>query len=280
MKLDLSSKITLNNGVKIPILGLGTWQIRGNIVEKTILWALEAGYRHIDTAWVYSNEKRIGNAIKKSGIDREDIFITTKLWNSDHGHDKPLKAIDKSLKNLDLDYLDLYLIHWPVPGNIETWKVMEKILKDGKARAIGVSNFLIHYLEQLLPEAEVIPTVNQVEFTPYLYLKDLHAYCEKNNIKIEAYSPLTRGKKFQDPKLVEIADSYNKTAAQILIRWNLQHGSIVIPKSTHKKWIVENSQVFDFNISEEDMEKLSGLNENLRVSGSTPHKKLNERFLQ
>lgn len=278
--MDITSTLTLNNGVKIPRLGFGTYQLRGQrVVEQTVKNVLEAGYRHIDTARVYSNEKHIGNAIKESGIDRKEIFITTKLWNTHHGFDKALEAIDISLMNLDLDYVDLYLIHWPVAGYLETWRALEKITEEGKARAIGVSNFLKHHLEKLLSEANIIPAVDQVEFTPYLYLKDLYNYCTKNNIIIEAYSPLTRGKKLVDPKLKEIAVKYNKTPAQILIRWGLQQDIIPLPKSRQPKWIVENTQVFDFTISDEDMNRLKNFNENLRFSGSSIHEKLNQKYL-
>lgn len=281
IKLDITSTLTLNNGVKIPRLGFGTYRLWGQqTVRRTLKYALEAGYRHIDTARAYGNEKHIGKVIKESGIDREEIFITTKLWNTNHGYDKALKAIDLSLKSLNLDYVDLYLIHWPVDGYRESWKALEKIWEDGKAQAIGVSNFMIHHLEKLISEANIIPAVDQVEFTPYLYLKDLYNYCMNNNIIIEAYSPLTRGSKLNDPKLREIAEKYNKTTAQLLIRWGLQQDLISIPKSKHKKWIVENTQVFDFDISDEDMNKLKGFHENLRMSGSRVHEELNKKYLQ
>ncbi|MFX0052469.1 MAG: aldo/keto reductase [Candidatus Hodarchaeota archaeon] len=279
--MDITSTLTLNNGVKIPRLGFGTYRLWGQqTVRRTLKYALEAGYRHIDTARAYGNEKHIGKVIKESGIDREEIFITTKLWNTNHGYDKALKAIDLSLKSLNLDYVDLYLIHWPVAGYRESWKALEKIWEDGKAQAIGVSNFMIHHLEKLISEANIIPAVDQVEFTPYLYLKDLYNYCMNNNIIIEAYSPLTRGSKLNDPKLREIAEKYNKTTAQLLIRWGLQQDLISIPKSKHKKWIVENTQVFDFDISDEDMNKLKGFHENLRMSGSRVHEELNKKYLQ
>jgi diketogulonate reductase-like aldo/keto reductase len=280
MKMDISSTLTLNNGVKIPRLGFGTYQVRGQrVVERIMKNVLEAGYRHIDTAWVYTNERYIGKAIKESGIDREEIFITTKLWNTHHSFETAFKAIDMSLKNLNLDYVDLYLIHWPVAGYIETWKALEQIREDGKARAIGVSNFMIHHLVKLISETKIIPAIDQVEFTPYLYLKNLYDYCVKNKIIIEAYSPLTRGKKLEDPKLKKIAEKYDKTTAQILVRWGLQQNIITLPKSKHNKWIIENSQVFDFNISEEDMKRLKNFNENLRFSGSSIYKKLNREYL-
>lgn len=275
MKLTFGSKSRLNNGVEIPILGFGTLRIRGEDVQNAVLWALEAGYRHVDTAKAYENESDVGKGFKRSGLPRDEVFITTKLWNDDHGYNNALKAIDRSLKNLELDWVDLYLVHWPVSGRrVETWKAMERILKDGKARAIGVSNFTIRHLEELLAEADVVPTVNQIEFTPYLYQKELQDYCEGKDIKIEAWSPLTRGIKLGDPKLVEIANHYGKTPAQILIRWNLQHGTIAIPKSVRKERIIENSRVFDFSISDKDMKRLDGFNENLRTSGWDPYSDL------
>ncbi|MFW9902803.1 MAG: aldo/keto reductase [Candidatus Thorarchaeota archaeon] len=278
--MDITSTLTLNNGVQIPRLGFGTYQVRGlQVVMRVIKDVLRAGYQHIDTARVYSNEKHIGNAIKESGIDREEIFITTKLWNTHHGYEKAFEAIDISLMNLNLDYVDLYLIHWPVTGYLETWRALEKLLEEGKARAIGVSNFMRHHLENLISEADIIPAVDQVEFTPYLYLKDLYDYCREKRIIIEAYSPLTRGKKLDDPRLLEIAKKYNKTPAQILIRWGLQLDLVSLPKSKHLRWIIENSQIFDFNISDEDMNRLGTFNENFRTSGSSIHEKLNKKYL-
>lgn len=277
--MDISSEITLNNGVKIPILGLGTWQSRGEQSEKAVTWALEAGYRHIDTAMAYVNEKWIGKAIKKSRIERDELFITTKLWIWDFEPIKALKAINLSLEKLKLNYIDLYLVHWPAEGYLDIWKTMEQILAEGKTRAIGVSNFMVHHLDRIMSNANIIPAVNQVEFTPYHYNKELLDFCKKYEIKIEAYSPLTRGLKFDDPKLVKIATRYSKTAAQVLIRWGLQLGLIEIPKSTNKNHIIENSSVFDFKLSKADMNKLCSLNENLRVPGSKKHHELAEKYL-
>lgn len=271
MVLNLDSKIKLNNGVDIPILGLGTWLSKGNDAEQSVVWALEYGYRHIDTASFYGNEAQIGSGIKKSGIDRDEIFITTKLWTSDCGYDNALKSIDKSLDLLDLKYIDLYLIHWPVSGKrIDTWKAMEKILKDGKARSIGISNFNERHLVELLIGADEFPAINQFEITPYLFKKDLMGVCKSNKVQVEAYSPLTRAAKLNDGKLVKIATKYNKSTAQLLIRWGLQHGMISIPKSSNKDRILENSQVFDFEISEEDMLKLNNFHENYRVTDWDP----------
>lgn len=272
MKLDLESKIELNNWVEVPALGLGTLRATGESVQNAIVWALEAGYRHIDTAKAYGNERDVGIGVKRSGLPRDEVFITTKLWNDDHGYDNTLAAIDRSLKNLGVDFVDLYLVHWPVSGRrVETWKAMEKILAEGKAHAIGVSNFTIRHIEELLAETEVVPAVNQIEFTPYLYQKELQEYCEGKGIKIEAWSPLTSTVKLKDPKLVTIAAKYGRSPAQLLIRWSLQQEAIVIPKSVHKERIVDNAQVFDFNITRDDMDQLNGFNEDLRTSGWDPY---------
>jgi diketogulonate reductase-like aldo/keto reductase len=265
--LAISFKITLNNGVKIPQLGLGVYQSPvGKITVHTVRYALELGYRHIDTAKIYGNEIDVGIAVRESRINREEIFITTKLWNSDQGYDKTLSAFENSLQRLGLSYVDLYLIHWPVQGKIlETWKAMIKILKVGKARAIGVSNYSIAELKETIQTSDIIPAINQVEFHPFLYQKDLLDFCKNNRIQIESYSPLTRGRKLNHPLVKAISNKYGKTTAQILIKWNLQHGLVVIPKSIHENRILENSQVFDFRIVEKDMEALNSLNENLQT---------------
>lgn len=232
----------------------------------TVRYALELGYRHIDTAKIYGNEIDVGIAVRESRINREEIFITTKLWNSDQGYDKTLSAFENSLQRLGLSYVDLYLIHWPVQGKIlETWKAMIKILKVGKARAIGVSNYSIAELKETIQISDIIPAINQVEFHPFLYQKDLLDFCKNNRIQIESYSPLTRGKKLNHPLVKAISNRYGKTTAQILIKWNLQHGLVVIPKSIHENRILENSQVFDFRIEEKDMEALNSLNVNLQT---------------
>lgn len=232
----------------------------------TVRYALELGYRHIDTAKIHGNEIDVGIAVRESRINREEIFITTKLWNSDQGYDKTLSAFENSLQRLGLSYVDLYLIHWPVQGKIlETWKAMIKILKVGKARAIGVSNYSIAELKETIQTSDIIPAINQVEFHPFLYQKDLLDFCKNNRIQIESYSPLTRGKKLNHPLVKAISNKYGKTTAQILIKWNLQHGLVVIPKSIHENRILENSQVFDFRIEEKDMEALNSLNVNLQT---------------
>ncbi len=256
--------LTLNNKLKIPILGLGVYQSHPGIeTENAVLEALKLGYRHIDTAAIYRNEESVGKAIKKSKVPREEIFITTKLANQDHSD--PLKTFNDSLKKLDLDYVDLYLVHWPVEQRLNSWKVLEEIYKSGKAKSIGVSNFTIRHLKELLKVTKVIPVINQVEFSPYLYQKELLDFCNENKIQLEAYSPLTRGHKLNDKKLIDIAKKYNKTSAQILIKWELQHNIVVIPKSTKKERIKENFDVFNFNIEKEDMNKLDNFNENFRT---------------
>ena len=257
-------KLTLNNKVKIPIIGLGVYQSNpGMETENAVLEALRLGYRHIDTAAIYRNEESVGNAIKKSKIPREEIFITTKLANQDHSD--TLKAFNESLKKLQLDYIDLYLIHWPAEQRLNSWKILEKIYESGNAKSIGVSNFTIKHLKQLLEIAKVIPVINQVEFSPYLYQKELLDFCNENKIQLEAYSPLTRGHKLNDKKLIDIANNYNKTPAQILLRWSIQHNIVVIPKSTKKERIKENFDVFNFSIKKEDMKKLDDFNENFRT---------------
>ena len=269
MSININTKIKLNNGVEIPLLGLGTWEItEGETIINTIRLAISKGYRHIDTARIYGNEKGVGKGLKLSleeqGLTREDIFITTKLWINSFKYERALKAFNRSLNNLGLDYVDLYLLHWPEPPyRQEAWKALESILKEGKARSIGVSNYYQNHLDELLSEADIIPAVNQVEFTPYLYLKELKEYCDNKGIRLEAYSPLTRGKKLKDSKLMDIAKKYNKSSAQILIRWGLQHEVIEIPKSSKEDHIIENSKVFDFTISEDDMALLDKFDEGL-----------------
>lgn len=267
MELTLDSTFELNNGIKIPILGLGTAGLMLKRAYQSVIWALDMGYRLIDTATMYGNEKKIGKALKESGVPREEIFITTKVWNTDQGYNNTLSAFEKSLNNLGLSYVDLYLVHWPVTRlRNETWKALEKLLEDGKTRAIGVSNYTIRHLTELMENSSNIPTVNQVEFTPFLFQRDLLEFCQKNNIIVEAYSPLTRGQKFNNPILKAIGEQYGKTSAQILIRWGLQHGIIEIPRSKSKEHIHDNADVFDFNLNGEDMGQLDNLNENFRTT--------------
>ena len=273
--LNINSKVILNNGLEMPVIGLGTFRAEENAeIINSIKWALEAGYTLIDTAASYKNEEIIGKAIRESGVKRENIFLSTKLPNTDQGYESTLLAIDKSLERLGVEYVDLYLIHWPsasenreedINKREDTWKAMEEIYKSGKAKAIGVSNYTIKHLEDMKKYAKIPPVVNQVEFHPFLYQKELLEYCRENNIALEAYRPLTQGKKMDDETISEIAKNYNKTNAQVLLCWSLQHGCIAIPKSTNKGRIQENIDIFDFELSEEDMSKLDSLNENLHL---------------
>ncbi len=267
--MQISTTTTLNNNVQMPWLGLGVYKsAEGDEALQAIDAAFKAGYRHIDTAKIYNNEKSVGEAVRTSNIPRADIFVTTKLWNTDHGYDNTLRAFDDSLKRLDIDYIDLYLVHFPVRDiRQETWKAMERIAEGGHCKAIGVSNYLHNHLEELLGSCNIVPAVNQLELSPYCF-RDRQAtvdVCRKNNIRLEAYSPLTRTVKFDDPALVSIANKYGKTPAQILIRWALEEEIVVIPKSSNPTRIQQNADVFDFSITKEDMEKLNGLNENLLV---------------
>jgi diketogulonate reductase-like aldo/keto reductase len=266
MKLNSTSTVTLNNGVKMPLLGLGVYQTSpGKETYSAVLHALKTGYRHIDTAAYYQNEEDVGHAIIDSGIPRKDIFVTTKLKNNDH--DNPSFAFDQSLDKLGLDYIDLYLIHWPLSGKRQrTWKILEQIYKSGRVRAIGVSNYTATHLKELMKESKIVPAVNQVEFSPFLYQKELLDFCRARKIQLEAYSPLTQGRRLHDPQLVALAKKYDKTSAQVLIRWTLQHKIVVIPKSANPKRIKENVDVFDFAISPGDMRKLDKCNEDFRVA--------------
>jgi diketogulonate reductase-like aldo/keto reductase len=265
--VDIGSRIILNNGLKMPCLGLGVYLVEpGKETLETVACALEAGYRLIDTASCYNNELEVGKAVRSSSIPREDMFVTTKLWNTDHGHDRAVAAFEESLDRLGLDYIDLYLVHWPVESlRNETWHALQNVYRRGLCRALGVSNFTIPHLEDLLSGTGVVPAVNQVEFTPYLYQRELLEYCRDRGICLQAYSPLTRGKKFSDPRLVEMARRYRKAPAQVLIRWVLQHGASAIPKSSNRERIIENSLVFDFEICDEDMLRLDSFNEDLRL---------------
>ncbi len=267
MLLTLQSNAKLNNGVEIPRLGLGVYQTPpGEPTLRAVRYALNIGYRHIDTAWLYGNEANVGAAILESGIRREEVFITTKVWNSDQGYFSTLNACEKSLRRLGISYVDLYLIHWPVEGKSrDTWKAMIQLLREDKARAIGVSNYEISDLQEILQNFDVVPSINQVEFHPFLYQNNLLQFCKNKNIQLEAYSPLTRGNKLNHPTVKRLAKKYDKTSAQILIRWSLQHGLVVIPKSIHENRIKENSQIFDFELQEEDMKLLNTLNEDLRT---------------
>jgi methylglyoxal/glyoxal reductase len=259
--------IPLRGGSRIPVLGLGVYQTEpGEVTHRAVLEALALGYRHIDTARIYDNEEDVGRALRASGVDRKDLFVTTKLWNSDHGYDKTLRACDASLARLGLAYLDLYLIHWPVAGlRKDTWRAMVKLRDDGKCRAIGVSNFMVNHLEELFEVSDVRPEVNQIELHPFLYPKDVVALCEAQKIVVEAYSPLTRGERLKDRRIAAIAEALGRTPAQILVRWCVQHGWVPLPKSKRRARIEENAQVFDFEIPPEHMATLDAMNEDLHT---------------
>lgn len=264
--MNTQSYTVLNNGNKMPLLGLGVYKMHGHEAEEAVTTALEIGYRLVDTAASYGNEKEIGNAIRSSTIPRDEIFVTTKVNNPDQGYDNTLIAFDESMKKLDIEYIDLYLVHWPIKGKRkETWQALEKLYNNNQVKAIGVANYLVPFLKELETYSTITPVVNQVEFSPYLFLKDLMDYCKEQNIQLQSYSPLTRGKKFRDPALVNIADKHDKTPAQILLKWNLQHGVSTIPKSSNHKRLQENFDVFDFTLDEEDMNVLDNLNENFRI---------------
>ncbi len=271
MPSNLKDTTTLNNGVKMPWMGLGVFKVtEGEEVIQSVKAAIKNGYISIDTAAIYGNEEGVGQAIKESGVPREELFITTKLWNSEQGYESTLAAFETSMNKLGLDYLDLYLIHWPGKDKYkETWKAFEKLYKDGRVRAIGVSNFLVHHLEDLLSSAEIKPMVNQVEFHPHLTQKELLAFCKNEGIQLEAWSPLKQGQLLSEPVLEDLAHKYNKSVAQVILRWDLQHGVVTIPKSIKEHRIIENANIFDFELSAEDMDKIDGLNQDSRA-GSHP----------
>ncbi|MBI2578357.1 MAG: aldo/keto reductase [Candidatus Aenigmarchaeota archaeon] len=251
--------VVLNSGAKMPQLGLGTWDLRGSECVRAVRDALDAGYRHVDTASLYGNEKEVGLAVKKSGVPRKDLFITSKIWNDEH--DDPEAALEASLKRLGTDYVDLYLIHWPVPERNETWRAFEGFLKDKRCRSVGVSNFTVRHLKELLNKRNVVPAVNQIEFSPFLYQKDILQFCNESKIRLVASSPLTHGRKLKHAVIAALAKKYSKTPAQIVLRWHIQHGIVPIPKSKSRERIEENAAIFDFSISREDMALLDGLDE-------------------
>lgn len=267
----LQDTTTLHNGVKMPWFGLGVFKVsEGAEVIDAVRTAIINGYRSIDTAAAYGNEEGVGQGIREglaeAGITREELFVTSKVWNSDLGYESTLAAYETSLKNLGLDYLDLYFIHWPVEGKYkEAWRALETLYKKDRVKAIGVSNFHIHHLEELLKDAEITPMVDQVEYHPFLTQAELHKFCKAHDIQLEAWSPLMQGKLLDHPVLVEIAAKTEKTVAQVILRWDLQNGVVTIPKSIKEARIIQNSQVFDFELTDEDMERISALNENKRV---------------
>jgi diketogulonate reductase-like aldo/keto reductase len=259
--LSFSSKIVLNNGVGIPALGVGVFKVPNGEAYRVVSQALEIGYRHIDTAAYYGNEKGVGRAIRESGLPREEVFVTTKLWHTENGYREALAACDRSLDALGMDHVDLYLIHWPRGNRQDAWRAMERILDEGKARAVGVSNYLIRHLDETIALSPTTPAVDQVEFSPFLYQKDLLSYCRERGIVLEAYSPLTRGKRLNDPRLVSMARKYERTPAQMLIRWVLQKGMVAIPKTVHPERMRENAAVFDFEILAEDEAEIDSFDE-------------------
>jgi len=267
--MDLRSSVELNNGLAIPWVGFGVFQVPpGEVTYRSVIMALEAGYRHVDTASIYGNEKSVGEAIRASGVPREELFITTKVWNDDQGYEKTLKAFEASRARLGLDRIDLYLIHWPMPSRglfKDTYRALEKLYRDGLVRSIGVSNFLVHHLEELLKTAEVKPVINQVEFHPLLFQQKLLDFCRRNDIRLEAWSPLTRGRFLDHTVIRGIAERLGKTSAQVLLRWDLQHEVVTLPRSTKENHIKENARIFDFELSDEDMKALNSLDEGRRI---------------
>lgn len=275
MPKSLQDTVKLNNGVEMPWFGLGVYKAQeGEEVVHAVKAAIRAGYRSIDTAAAYNNEEGVGRAVREAmeenGLSREQIFVTSKVWNSNQGYETTLQAFENSLNKLNLEYIDLFLVHWPVKGKYkDTWRALEKVYKEGKVRAIGVSNFQIHHLEDLLADAETVPAVNQVELHPQLTQKELLKYCQDKGIQLEAWSPLGQGNLLTDETLVSIGNKYGKSAAQVILRWDLQSGIVTIPKSVTESRIMENGDIFDFELSTEDMAAIDGLNLNKRF-GSDP----------
>ncbi|HDR7801683.1 TPA: aldo/keto reductase [Bacillus tropicus] len=268
---NLQSKAVLNNGVEMPWFGLGVFKVEeGPELVEAVKSAIKAGYRSIDTAAIYGNEAAVGEGIRAgieaTGILREELFITSKVWNADQGYEETIAAYEESLKKLQLDYLDLYLVHWPVEGKYkDTWRALETLYKEKRVRAIGVSNFQIHHLQDVIKDAEIKPMINQVEYHPRLTQKELQAFCKEQGIQMEAWSPLMQGQLLDNETLQAIAEKHGKTTAQVILRWDLQNGVITIPKSTKEHRIIANADVFNFELTKEDMEKIDALNENHRV---------------
>ncbi|WP_413305414.1 aldo/keto reductase [Bacillus sp. 1P10SD] len=267
MVKNLQDTTTLSNGVKMPWFGLGVFKVEeGSEVVESVKAAIRNGYRSIDTAAIYQNEEGVGQAIRESGIAREELFVTSKVWNADLGYESTIAAYETSLQKLGLEYLDLYLIHWPVAGKYkEAWRALETLYKEGRVKAIGVSNFHVHHLEDIMKDAEIKPMVNQVEYHPRLAQKEVRAFCQEHGIQLEAWSPLMQGQLLDNEVLLGIAQKYNKSVAQVILRWDLQNGVVTIPKSIKEHRIIENSQVFDFELTAEDMEAIDSLNEDRRV---------------
>lgn len=268
---NLQDTITLNNDVKMPGFGLGVYKVDdGKVAIESVKTAIQHGYRSIDTASFYDNEAGVGKGIRESAVPRKEIFVTSKVWNDAQGYERTIQSFETSLQKLGLDYLDLYLIHWPVKGLYkETWKAMEKLYTDGKVRAIGVSNFNSNHLEDLLADCKIKPVINQVEYHPHLTQVELHDFCKRERIQLEAWSPLKRGALLEEPTILKIAEKYQKSVAQVILRWDLQNGVVTIPKSVTKHRIIENADIFDFNLTGGDMDRMNSLNINDR-SGTDP----------
>lgn len=264
---NLQGTFKLHNGIDMPYLGLGTYQSDNDQeVIDAVQYALDFGYRHIDTASVYSNEEGVGKGIKASSVAREDVFVVSKVWNSDQGYKSTLNAFEASINRLDLDYLDLYLIHWPVKGEYkDTWRALEKLYREKRVRAIGVSNFMKHHLEGLLEDAKIVPMVNQMEFHPYIVQQDLLDFCVSKGIQYEGWSPFMQGKLFKLDICKELSEKYGKSPAQIILRWNLQKGVVAIPKSSKRERIASNADIFDFELSKEDILQLDSLDRGERI---------------
>ncbi len=271
----IAPRVRLNQGIEIPILGLGVYRSApGPTTQQAVTWALEAGYRHIDTAALYENESDVGAAIRASGLAREEVFVTTKLWHTEHGYERALRAADASLSRLGLPYVDLYLIHWPrAPSpsdRLDSWRALETLQREGKARAIGVSNYTVRHLEELRAHSEVVPAVDQVEFHPFVYDPALLGYAEGQGIRLEAWAPLTRGRRFSDPTVSAIASAHGRSPAQVLLRWGIEHGIIEIPKSIHRDRIVENARIFDFSLTAEEVARLDARRDGQRIGEWNP----------
>jgi diketogulonate reductase-like aldo/keto reductase len=267
--------IRLNNGVEIPQLGFGVFQVPPEDCVEVTRTALEVGYRHIDTAEMYGNEKEVGQAVRESDLDRAEVFVTSKLNNGFHARDDALKAFDQTLDDLGFDFLDLFLVHWPLPGidvdYVETWKAMEEIYAGGRCRAIGVSNFDEHHLHRIFEASEVKPAVNQIEVHPYLANDALRAFCREHEIHVEAWSPIAQGKVLDDPRVRQVAESVGRTPAQVVLRWHLQRGDIVFPKSANRARMEENLALFDFELDESAMAALTGLDRGERTGPDPAH---------
>lgn len=271
---SINDVVKLSNGVLMPWFGLGVWQASGEEVVDAVKWAIDdGGYRQIDGAAVYGNEEEVGLGIKNASVSRKDIFLTSKLV--ENSYEAAISHCEKSLQDLQTDYLDLYLIHWPRPyegeGYVDAWKGLEKLYKDGKVRAIGVANFLVEHLETLKEKCDIVPMINQFEYHPYYQRRDLQAYCKENGIQYQAYSPLAGGAVFKDEAFKPLAEKYGKSVAQIILRFELQTGAIVIPKSVKKERILDNAKIFDFELDAADMQTIIDMDQNIKVTCADPN---------